>query len=46
MATVLHQLGLDHARLSYPNRGVDETLTEPRITKSQVIRNIVETPRV
>lgn len=42
MATVLHQLGLDHARLSYPNHGVEESLTEARITKAQVVKQIVK----
>lgn len=42
MATILHQLGLDHARLSYPNHGVEESLTEPRITKAQIVRQIVK----
>lgn len=44
MATVLHQLGLDHAQLSYPNHGVSESLTEPRITKAQVVKQIVKSP--
>ena len=42
MATVLHQLGLDHMQLSFSNHGVEESLTEPRITKAQVIRQIVQ----
>jgi hypothetical protein len=47
MATLLHQLGLDHSRLSYPNRsGVEESLTEPRITKAQVVRQLLEVPGV
>lgn len=41
MATILHQLGLDHTRLSHPNQGVEESLTEPRITKAQVVRQIL-----
>jgi hypothetical protein len=41
MATILHQMGLDHARLSYPNHGLEETLTEPRITGARVVREIV-----
>jgi uncharacterized protein (DUF1501 family) len=41
MATLLHQLGLDHSQLSYPNHGVEESLTEPRITKAQVVKQIV-----
>lgn len=42
MATILHQLGLDHERLSYPNHGVDESLTEARITKAQVVKQIIK----
>jgi hypothetical protein len=42
MATVLHQLGLDHAKLSYPHNGVDESLTEARITKAQVVKQILK----
>lgn len=41
MATILHQLGLDHTQLSHPNHGVEESLTEPRITKAQVVRQII-----
>jgi len=36
MATILHQVGLDHTQLSFPNQGVAESLTEPRITNAQV----------
>lgn len=41
MATVLHQLGLDHDRLSFPNHGVDETLTESRITGARVVHEVI-----
>ncbi|MFM7540982.1 MAG: DUF1501 domain-containing protein [Planctomycetota bacterium] len=41
MATVLHQLGLDHDRLSFPNHGVDETLTESRITGARVVHELI-----
>jgi hypothetical protein len=41
MATMLNQLGLDHARLTYPNHGIEESLTEPRITAARVVRKIV-----
>jgi hypothetical protein len=44
MATVLHQLGLDHLSLSYPNHGVAETLTESRITGARVVREVVGLP--
>ena len=29
LATLMHQLGIDHTRLTYPHQGRDETLTDP-----------------
>ncbi|MFM8273804.1 MAG: DUF1501 domain-containing protein, partial [Gemmata sp.] len=37
MASVLHQLGLDHERLSFPKYGVDET----RITGAKVVKEVL-----
>ena len=37
-ATVLHLLGLDHTRLTFPHNGRDERLTE---TSGRVIREIL-----
>jgi Protein of unknown function (DUF1501) len=37
-ATILHLLGLDHTRLTFPHNGRDERLTE---TSGQVIRDIL-----
>ena len=28
----MHQLGIDHSRLTYPHQGRDETLTDPAVT--------------
>ncbi|HKB37815.1 MAG TPA: DUF1501 domain-containing protein, partial [Gemmataceae bacterium] len=43
-ATLLHQLGLDHRRLSYPFRGRDETLTDAPVSKARVVAGLVEKP--
>jgi hypothetical protein len=40
-ATLLHQLGLDHDRLSFPYHGSDETLTDARVTKARVVKDIL-----
>jgi hypothetical protein len=40
-ATVLHQLGLDHQRLSYPHHGSDETLTDERVTGARVLEELL-----
>jgi hypothetical protein len=43
-ATLLHQLGLDHRRLSYPFRGRDETLTDASVSKAHVVANLLKRP--
>lgn len=40
-ATLLHQLGLDHNRLSYRLHGSDETLTDARVSNARVVNEIV-----
>jgi hypothetical protein len=40
-ATILHQLGLDHDRLSFYHSGSDETLTDARVTQARVIRELL-----
>jgi hypothetical protein len=46
-ATVLHQLGLDHRRLSYPYRGRDETLTDAPVSKARVVAGLLaEAPEI
>jgi hypothetical protein len=40
-ATILHQLGLDHERLSFRHHGSDETLTDARVTEARVVREIL-----
>jgi len=43
-ATILHQLGIDHTRLSFPLNGRDETLTDAGVTKAGVIGDLLATP--
>jgi hypothetical protein len=40
-ATLLHQLGLDHERLTYRHHGSDESLTDARVTRAQVVRELL-----
>jgi uncharacterized protein (DUF1501 family) len=40
-ATILHQLGLDHEKLTYRHHGSDESLTDARVTKAQVVRELL-----
>jgi uncharacterized protein (DUF1501 family) len=41
LATLLHQLGLDHARLSFPHAGRDETMTDAAVTRARVVHEIL-----
>ncbi|MSQ95501.1 MAG: DUF1501 domain-containing protein [Gemmataceae bacterium] len=41
-ATLLHQLGLDHTRLSYLNNGRPERLTDPEVTGARVISALLQ----
>jgi uncharacterized protein (DUF1501 family) len=45
-ATILHQLGLDHTRLTYPHHGNEETLTDARVTNAQVVRETLKNTSV
>ncbi|MFP6612537.1 MAG: DUF1501 domain-containing protein, partial [Pirellulales bacterium] len=38
-ATMLHQLGIDHKRLSYPYQGLDQRLTG--VEESRVVKEIL-----
>jgi hypothetical protein len=44
LATLLHQLGLDHARLKYRHNGRDETLTDPPVTGARVVGELLKSP--
>jgi hypothetical protein len=41
-ATLLHQLGLDHNKLTYPHHGQPETLTDARVTKARVVGELLD----
>ncbi len=43
-ATLLHQLGLDHTRLTFRHAGRDETLTDVPVTGARVEDALLETP--
>lgn len=43
-ATVLHQLGLDHRRLAYPHNGRPETLTDPDVSRAEVVQALLKKP--
>ncbi len=44
LATLLHQLGLDHTRLAYRHNGRDETLTDAPVTGARVVEELLASP--
>jgi hypothetical protein len=40
-ATILHQLGLDHERLTFPHAGRPETLTDADVTGARVVSELI-----
>ncbi|WP_435010282.1 DUF1501 domain-containing protein [Tundrisphaera lichenicola] len=40
-ATMLHALGLDHHRLTYPHDGREDSLTDAEVTKARVIKELL-----
>jgi hypothetical protein len=40
-ATLLHQLGIDHTRLSFVHSGRAERLTDPEVTHARVVRKMI-----
>jgi len=40
-ATLLHALGLDHTRLTFPHEGRDDTLTDYAVTRAEVVRDLL-----
>lgn len=43
-ATLLHQLGLDHTRLTFRHQGSDESLTDARLTRARVREEMLARP--
>jgi hypothetical protein len=44
LATILHQLGLDHERLKYAHHGRLESLTDALVTHARVVAELIERP--
>lgn len=44
LATILHQLGLDHDRLTYQHHGRQETLTDSPVTGAAVVAGLLQRP--
>ena len=44
LATILHQLGLDHKRLTYKHNNLEESLTDAKVSQSRVIGKILGKP--
>ena len=40
-ATIFHQLGVDHTRLSFLHKGRQERLTDPEVTGARVIKSLI-----
>jgi hypothetical protein len=40
-ATLLHTLGLDHTRLTFPHEGRDDTLTDAAVTQAEVVHDLL-----
>ncbi|HAY82226.1 MAG TPA: DUF1501 domain-containing protein, partial [Planctomycetaceae bacterium] len=40
-ATILHQLGIDHTKLSFLHKGRQERLTDPEVTGAHVVRPLL-----
>jgi hypothetical protein len=45
MATVLHQLGLDHKRVQYPHGGRLETPADVTVTGAKVVGDLLIDPK-
>jgi len=41
LATILHQLGIDHDRLDYLHHGRRETMTDSPVTQAQVVKELL-----
>ena len=38
---ILHQLGMDHTRLSFLHKGRQERLTDPEVTQARVVSELL-----
>jgi hypothetical protein len=44
LATILHQLGLDHNRVKYLHHGREESLTDSPVTHARVVSELIQAP--
>ena len=44
LAAVLHQVGLDHTRLTYKHNNLEESLTDARTTDASVVGELLQDP--
>lgn len=44
LATILHQVGLDHTRLTYKHNNIEESLTDTRATDASVVGELLQRP--
>jgi len=42
LATILHQVGLDHTRLTYKHNNLEESLTDARTTDASIVGELLE----
>lgn len=42
LATILHQVGLDHNHLAYRHNNIEETLTDAKVTQARVVGEVLE----
>jgi hypothetical protein len=40
-ATLLHALGLDHTKLTFPHEGRDDTLTDTVVSRAEVVHELL-----
>jgi hypothetical protein len=40
-ATILHQIGMDHTRLSFLHKGRQERLTDPKVIGARVVTELL-----
>ena len=40
-ATLLHALGLDHTKLTFPHEGRDDNLTDSVVTRAEVVDDLL-----
>ena len=44
LATILHQVGVDHTRLTYKHNNIEESLTDTRATDASIVGEVLQGP--